>query len=146
MIRAALLTSVLIAVAGVACAQDVTVRSGEHDGYTRLVVKVPPDTDWILKQTKNGARLNVALEGVKFQTDSVFQRLTQNRLSAISQSNADDALLMEFGCDCAATAFLYRDTMIVVDIAPGSFLPPLTSDIPPPALPEALHEKKPTAE
>lgn len=143
MIRSALLTSALIAAAGIAVARDVTVRSGEHDGYTRLVVQVPPGTEWGLKQSKNGAKLSVTLDDVAFQTGSVFQRLTQNRLATISQPEPGAPLEMEFGCDCAASAFLFRDTMIVVDIAPGSFLPPLTSDIPPPAVPNTQPETKP---
>jgi hypothetical protein len=137
MTRFALIASALIAAATGAAARDVTVRSGEHDGYTRLVVQVPPDTGWVLKQTKNGALLNVALEDVAFQTGAVFQRLTQNRLAALSQTKPGAPLEMEFGCNCVASAFLFRDTMIVVDIAPGTFLPPLTSDIPAPALPKA---------
>ncbi|WP_170762729.1 hypothetical protein [Ruegeria lacuscaerulensis] len=137
MIRVAVLISSLIAAATGAAAREVTVRSGEHDGYTRLVVQVPPDTGWVLKQSKNGAQLNVALDNVTFQTGSVFQRLTENRLATISQPKPGAALQMEFGCDCVASAFLFRKTMIVVDIAPGRFPPPLTSDIPSPAQPKA---------
>ncbi|WP_420585736.1 hypothetical protein [Ruegeria sp.] len=141
MTRVLVLATALIAAASGVAAQDLTVRSGEHEGYTRLVVQVPPDTTWSLKQTKNGARLNVALKDVRFQTSSVFQRLTENRLASISQPEAGGSLELEFGCECAASAFLFKDTMIVVDIAPGSFLPPLTSDIPGPFLPTAPKEK-----
>lgn len=142
MTRFALLASALIAAGTGAAARDVTVRSGEHDGYTRLVVQVPPDTGWVLKQTKNGARLSIALEDVAFQTGAVFQRLTQNRLAALSQAEPGAPLELEFGCDCVASAFLFKNTMIVVDIAPGTFLPPLTSDITTPVLPKAPEDGK----
>ncbi|WP_170545873.1 hypothetical protein [Ruegeria arenilitoris] len=142
MTRFALIVSALIAAATSATARDVTVRSGEHDGYTRLVVQVPPNTGWVLKQTKNGARLNVALEDVAFQTGAVFQRLTQNRLAALSQVAPGGPLELEFGCDCVASAFLFKNTMIVVDIAPGTYLPPLTSDIPAPVLPKTPKDDK----
>ena len=145
MIRLAILVTTLIAATTGAFAQDATVRSGEHDGYTRLVVQVPPGTGWVLKQTKNGALLNVALDDVTFQTGEVFQRLTENRLATISQAEPGAALQMEFGCDCVAKAFLFRDTMIVVDIAPGTFLPPLTSDIPSSALSPAPRDVTPAA-
>ncbi|WP_170382111.1 hypothetical protein [Ruegeria atlantica] len=137
MTRFAIVVSALIATASGASAQNLTVRSGEHEGYTRLVVQVPPDTGWVLKQTKNGARLNVELKDVVFQTGSVFQRLTENRLAAISQPEPGAALELEFGCDCVASAFLFKQTMIVMDIAPGTFLSPPTSDIPLPVLPKA---------
>ncbi|WP_170360813.1 hypothetical protein [Ruegeria arenilitoris] len=144
MTRFAFLFSAFIAGASGAAAQDLTVRSGEHEGYTRLVVQVPQDTDWVLKQTKNGARLNVALKDVTYRTGTVFQRLTQNRLAAISQAEPGGALELEFGCDCVASAFLFKSTMIVIDIAPGTFLPPLTSDIPAPVLPKTPKEIKTT--
>ncbi|WP_170329691.1 hypothetical protein [Ruegeria arenilitoris] len=143
MTRFALIVSALFAAATGAAARDATVRSGEHDGYTRLVVQVPPDTGWVLQQTKNGARLNVALEDVAFITGAVFQRLTRNRLAAISQAEPGAPLELEFGCDCVATAFLFKNTMIVVDIAPGTFQPPLTSDIPGLALPKAPKKNTP---
>lgn len=144
MTRFAFFFSAFIVGASGAAAQDLTVRSGEHEGYTRLVVQVPQDTDWVLKQTKNGARLNGALKDVTYRTGSVFQRLTQNRLAAISQAKPGEALELEFGCDCVASAFLFKSTMIVIDIAPGTFLPPLTSDIPASVLPKAPNEIKTT--
>ncbi|WP_299079251.1 hypothetical protein [uncultured Ruegeria sp.] len=132
MTRFCAVVSILIAVASGAASKEVTVRSGEHDGYTRLVFNVPPDTGWVLAQQKNGATLTVEVDDVTFQTRSVFGRLTTNRLSSLSQSQPGAALNMEFGCDCGASAFLFRNSMIVVDIAPGISLPPLTTYIPPP--------------
>ncbi|WP_051927571.1 hypothetical protein [Ruegeria halocynthiae] len=143
MTRIAFLALFLTAAATGGVAQEVTVRSGEHDGYTRLVAQVPQGTEWAVTQTKNGARLQVALDDVVFQTGSIFQRLTQNRLAAVSQVNPGAALEMEFGCDCAASAFLFKDTMIVVDIAPGTALPPISKDIPPLTLPKAARVEKP---
>ncbi|WP_170789524.1 tetratricopeptide repeat protein [Ruegeria lacuscaerulensis] len=136
MIRLGLFLAVLLAANG-ATAREATVRSGEHEDYTRLVIQVPPGTGWVLTQTKYGARLNVTLEDVHFETTSVFRRLSQNRLSAISQAEPGGPLEMQFGCECAASAFLYQDTMIVVDIAIAQALPPIGADIPPPILPQA---------
>jgi hypothetical protein len=98
------------------------------------VFNVPTDTGWVLAQQKNGAKLTVKMDDVIFRTGSVFGRLTTNRLSSLSQSQPGAALDMEFGCDCVASAFLFRNSMIVVDIAPGIPLPPLTTYIPPPVL------------
>ncbi len=126
------LIAALIALASPAFAQEVTVRSGEHAGFTRLVFNVPPDTGWVLTHRKNGARLSVDLEAATFQTNAVFGRLTTNRLAAMSQKKPGDGLDLEFGCDCVASAFLYRKSMIVLDIAPGTALPSLLADIPPP--------------
>ncbi len=132
----ALFTSILITVATSATAETLVVRSGEHDSHTRLVVKVPPGTEWVLARRKNGARLTVSIDDVLFQTEGVFGRLTSNRLSALSQSEPGAALDLEFGCDCVAMAFLFQQSMIVVDISQGTLPPPLTANIPlPPSLP-----------
>lgn len=127
----------LLSLASPAMAQNVPVRSGEHEGYTRLVAQVPANTEWRIQHTKNGARLRVAIDGVTFETGSVFKRLTQNRLVSVSQKEPGAALELEFGCDCVAKPFIYKDTMIVVDIAPGPRPLPLHEDIPPLALPKA---------
>ncbi len=132
--RVTLLTSVLIAAATTAASQNLTVRSGEHDSYTRLVVQIPQGTNWALAQRKNGARLSVAIDDAKFQTNGVFGRLSSGRLSALSQTEPGAALNMEFGCDCVASAFLFQQSMIVIDIAPGVLPPPLSADIPAPQL------------
>lgn len=142
--RIAFFTSILIAVATAATAETLVVRSGEHASHTRLVVKVPPGTGWVLARRKNGARLTVSIEDVLFQTEGVFGRLTSDRLSALSQSEPGAALDLEFGCDCEATAFLFKQSMIVIDISPGTLPPPLATNIPlPPPLPPLEVENPP---
>jgi len=134
------LTLLFVASAAVVSAQTIPVRSGEHDGYTRLVVNVPEGTDWQLSHSKNGARLSVGLTNAVFETSSVFARLSSQRLSAVSQSQPGAPLNMEFGCNCAAKAFLFKNTMIVIDIAQGE--PPQAVV---PELPSSLlsHAKQP---
>ncbi|MDA7965203.1 hypothetical protein [Ruegeria sp.] len=117
-------------------AQTVRVRSGEHDGYTRLVFQIPPGTDWDLASHQNGARLAVALKDATFETDAVFSRLSAGRLTSVLQPEPGAPLELDFGCDCVATAFLHRQTMVVVDIAPGAFTPPPDIAALPPLLPK----------
>ena len=45
--RFGFLIAILVTAASAVTAQDVVVRSGEHDGFTRLVFDVPPDHDSI---------------------------------------------------------------------------------------------------
>ncbi|WP_170411569.1 hypothetical protein [Ruegeria atlantica] len=141
MIRSIFLALALTSATTQVQAQDLTVRSGEHDGYTRVVIQVPQGTKWSLSHKKNGARLKVELEKVQFDTTAVFRRLTQNRLAEISQVQPGAALDMQFGCDCAASAFLYKGKMIVVDIALASAPPPISADLPPLVLPKKREEK-----
>ncbi|MTI01303.1 hypothetical protein [Roseibium sp. RKSG952] len=131
MIRKCVLSFILVFSATCANAQEVRVRSGEHDGFTRLVLQIPPKTGWTLTHEKDGARIDVELDGVTYNTNSVFSRLSENRLKSLSQEKPGTALEMEFGCACAASAFLFRDNMIVVDIAPGEPSLSVTQDLPP---------------
>ncbi|EEE37191.1 hypothetical protein RKLH11_1027 [Rhodobacteraceae bacterium KLH11] len=121
MIRALIL--ILITIGTDAYAQALPVRSGEHDGYTRLVIQVPTGTGWALDQRQGGAGLSIAINGVTFDTSAVFSRLSGTRLQSLSQSEPGAELDLVFGCKCVATAFLHRQTMVVVDIAPGELIP-----------------------
>ncbi|WP_170610555.1 hypothetical protein [Ruegeria arenilitoris] len=125
MIKALVLTCILITTVTAASAERLRVRSGEHKDFTRLVVQIPLGTEWNLRQLHNGAELSVALDGAVYETDTVFNRLYGHRLTSVSQKRSGSSLELAFGCDCVATAFLFRGTMIVVDIAPGQFLSPL---------------------
>ncbi len=135
MIRA--LSLILLAWGTGASAQALTVRSGEHEGYTRLVVQVPSGTSWVLDQIQNGARLNVGIDNATFNTASVFDRLSDNRLRSLQQAKPGEALEMTFGCDCVATAFLHRQTMVVIDITPGEVAPSIDT-AKPKALPKTV--------
>ncbi|WP_424831884.1 hypothetical protein [Ruegeria sp.] len=123
MTRILFLALVLIAAAADSGAQTIKIRSGEHGDHTRLVAQIPPGTRWVLTPRRKGAQLSLDLDGVEFETASVFERLNQGRLASLAQSEPGAALEMEFGCECVATAFLHRDTMVVVDIAPGEHIP-----------------------
>ncbi len=113
---------ILIA-ASAASAQPLRVRSGEHAEHTRLVVQIPTGTEWKLVGRRGGARLDVALDKVTFDTAGVFDRLFERRLISIRQPAAGEGLELAFGCECVASAFLHRDSMIVIDIAAGEFIP-----------------------
>lgn len=130
MIRILIVVAGLIASANATAAKTVTVRSGEHNGFTRLVLKVPVGTNWTMSLLEKGAQLTLDLEKVVFETSSVFSRLSKNRLKAIEQVGPGAPLEMKFDCDCAATAFLFRDTMIVVDIAAKKGLPQANGEVP----------------
>ncbi|WP_319545565.1 hypothetical protein [Ruegeria conchae] len=117
------MTLILLALGTSVSAQVLRVRSGEHDGYTRLVIQVPAGTDWVMTPNERGADLNIAIKGATFDTGTVFDRLTSKRLQSLTQASSGGALKMVFGCECVATAFLHQQTMVVVDISPGKFIP-----------------------
>ncbi|MEO1139066.1 MAG: hypothetical protein AAFW87_06385, partial [Pseudomonadota bacterium] len=65
-------------------AQDVTVRSGEHQGYSRLVFDFPGRVPWSLDQAEDAAILRFEGSDFLFNTDAVFDRLQRDRIRAVT--------------------------------------------------------------
>lgn len=114
---AALLFSALSGFSAVA--ETVTVVSGEHEGYTRLVFSISPDREWSLDESEGSAKLNFRSQDLQFEDETVFERIPKTRLVSTQQSQTDGATeyLMVLGCACEVSAFAYLDTYIVVDIS-----------------------------
>ncbi len=112
------LVLVLACLPGLSLADDVTLRTGWHDTFTRIVVSFPSGTAWELGRTEAGFAL--VLEDVAgIQTANFFDRIPLDR---ITQVEVDDnqSLLLTTICDCHADAFLWRPDKLVVDIKDGA--------------------------
>ncbi len=96
-------------------AQTLNVRSGEHDTFTRLVIRIPVGTEYTIENADNSARLNLANPKLKFDVSKVFSRIGNERLADIKHGN-DNNLDMTFSCECEATAFVDARNLLVVDI------------------------------
>lgn len=120
------LVSLTLATQGFAA--PVTVRSGEHGTFTRLVFSLPKDrAGWELGKSQAGYVL--ALEDLKadFKTKEVFDRIDRGRLIDLRPSNAGGQINLVLGCDCRAEAFVVDGGLLVVDIHD-----PSEPDSPPP--------------
>lgn len=118
---------VTLALSVQAAAQPLAVRSGEHDGFTRLVVPLPGGTDWRVTGEARTRRVRFTPSVPTFDLREVFQRATRDRLSDIRQ---DDGLVLELACDCLLTAERYRDGFLVIDIADAPPAPATASAAP----------------
>lgn len=114
-----------------ASADVVTVVSGEHEGYTRLVLTVSPDREWYLDVRQTTARLKFTYQDLEFDDSEVFARIPRTRLVSTRavQSENNTEYVLDLGCDCEVRAFPYLDSYIVIDIAD----PPNSSIEQPPA-------------
>lgn len=116
MIRHVLTTALFAGLALAAQAQTATVRSGEHDGFSRLVVHLPQRTDWRVTRSGQGARLVFGDAGLRLDTSRVFDRIPRARLTGIRWSQSEHSLYLSLGCDCALETFWHGQAMLVVDI------------------------------
>lgn len=100
-------------------AQTVTVRSGAHDGFTRLVLTFPEPTGWDFGRTADGYGLRSRLRGQRFDVSSVFDRIDRDRLSALWVDPESGVLRLGLGCECHAIAEPFRPGIVVIDIRNG---------------------------
>lgn len=111
------LTIVLSAgLASAASAETIVARSGEHDGFSRLVMRLPEGADWSLTQNGTGANLKIDAPDVIFDTSQVFGLIPRTRLKSLAQAGAGQPLQLELGCECQLVSRVMDNGYLVVDI------------------------------
>lgn len=99
-------------------AQVVRISSGEHPGFSRIVLELPAPADWTFGRTEDGYELRV--EGQpRFDLSRAFDLIPRTRLVALWVDPESGALKLGIGCACHAMPFAFRPGMIVVDVRDG---------------------------
>lgn len=102
-----------LATAALAAAQPVPVRTGEHEGFTRVVLYAGPGRDWRLYQGPETIALR--LDGAeRFDLSRAFDRLHRRRVTGLRQEAG--ALVLDLGCDCGAQVYREGPDLIVMDV------------------------------
>lgn len=109
----------MLVLAQAASAQTVSVKSGDHPGFTRLVLELPQVTDWEMGRTDEGYELRLKTDGVRFDLSRVFDEIKRNRLAAIWMDPGSGGLRLGVACACHAMPFEFRPGIIVVDLRDG---------------------------
>lgn len=118
-----LVCAVLIAGSTGAGAQ-VRVTSGEHDGFTRLVLQARAPFAWSLAAEGRERRLRVDA-ALRFDPAEVFRVIPRTRLADLRRTAEGLALVLN--CDCAIRAFEPAAGVVVLDIGDG---PPRARPVP----------------
>ncbi|WP_432450525.1 hypothetical protein [Aliiroseovarius marinus] len=106
-----------------AFSQVISVKSGEHPTFSRLVFYVKPQEDLIFDRPEARVLRIRASEELKLSIDQVFDFIPRTRIAAINQLN-DEELLLTLACDCSAAYTRLRSGVLVLDIiSPGSSNP-----------------------
>ncbi|WP_158965217.1 hypothetical protein [Chachezhania sediminis] len=117
----ALVLAVLLALwGGGVRAQALTIQSGEHDGFTRLVIRLPETESWSITRDGRTAQLKVSRPQARFDLSGIFTKIPRTRLLQAAQN--DGMLDLTLGCDCTIDAFRVRGGYLVLDIrgTPGA--------------------------
>lgn len=115
-------------------AQTVSLRSGEHPTFSRLVFEFGTLPDWSLGRTDTGFALITDREEA-VDLSRVFDRMPPTRLLAIRAENGAPRVELQIGCDCHVEAFEHRGANLVLDIHDGPAPPQNAFDAP---LPEKV--------
>jgi hypothetical protein len=110
---------ILLLAAGVARAETVAVASGEHDGFSRIVLDLAEPTRWQVGRTADGYEVRLERDDVRFDLREVFRMIPRTRLAAIWADPQTGDLRLGIGCACYAMPFAFREDIIVIDIKDG---------------------------
>lgn len=119
MIWRAFATAAFLLTSGAVHAQTIVTRSGEHKGFTRLVMRLPNGADWSLTQSGMTATVNIAAPEAVFDTSRVFNLIPRTRLQSLAQNGPGQPLRLQLGCECTVTSYVQKDGYLVIDIRDG---------------------------
>ena len=105
--------------AGLASAQTLVVRSGEHGDFTRLVVRIPERATWSVSQSGRLARVTLSGVSARFDTSSVFSKIDRLRIADVSQARRSSPLEVKLACDCKVVASIEDVRYLVLDVRDG---------------------------
>lgn len=115
-----LAVAVWLLLSHLAMAQVVTVRSGQHDGFSRLVLTFPEPAGWDLGRTLDGYGFRARKPGWRYDISTVFDLIPRDRLAALWVDPDSGVLRLGIGCACHAVATPFRPGIVVVDILDGA--------------------------
>ncbi|MBL1438245.1 MAG: hypothetical protein COB08_018860 [Rhodobacteraceae bacterium] len=139
--------ALILSASPLAAQQVVSVTSGEHNGFSRLVLRIDPDVDWEIIETRGLVSVKFSLQSLTFSTSHVFDKMTTDRIAGVSEisTNQSSQLQLELNCSCEVRSFAFNNNYIVIDVFDGPELGPLQSEVSEPQWrPDALPFIQPT--
>lgn len=124
MIRLALLLLALMPAS--LLAENVSVKSGDHAGFSRLLLDYDGALDWTFGKVDGGYEFRPMGSNLSWDVSGVFDKISRTRIRDL-EDLGDGRLRLDVGCDCHADAFVLRDGQVVIDIKDG---PPERADSP----------------
>ena len=109
----------LILYAQTVLAETIRIRSGDHADFTRLVLTILPGRDWQFGRSGESYVLFSGDPVDIFETARVFDRIPSGRIADLVSGQSPGRLQIVTGCDCHATAYLWRPDRLVIDVVEG---------------------------
>lgn len=117
MIRCAF--ALLLLIASQTQADVIRVQTGDHPGFTRLVLAIPAGRDWHLGRQGDGYLFETGNPTDSFGLESAFDIIGRERVAGLDLAARPGGLNITLACTCHATAFRWQTAWVVVDIVDG---------------------------
>jgi hypothetical protein len=111
----------LLAAAPSAQAEPITVRSGEHADFSRLVIDFATTVDWREERDGRRHRLIFPASDLTLSTDRVFSKIPRTRLSDLTWGAG--TLTLDLSCDCTVRTERLASGKLVIDITDKPYVP-----------------------
>ena len=111
---------VMVMVPWQALAAPVQVSTGEHPGFTRLVLQYDAPVNWVIGRTPDGYELRLPEATAQYDLSRAFDQIGRTRLAAIWADPETGALHVGVGCACYAMPFEFRPGIVVIDLKDGA--------------------------
>lgn len=99
-------------------AQQAMVRSGEHEGYSRLVAPLPGSLDWKVMHAGQDVTFTVSGYDKGYDVSTVYNFISRGRVQDITP--LPNGFVIRLGCDCRVASFIDKKQYVVLDItSPG---------------------------
>lgn len=115
----------LVILAMPALAQTGRVTSGEHEGFTRVVIDFGQTVDWQFGRSESGYELRQPDSQMAYDLTDAFALIGKSRLAAIETTPGTGGLRIGLACACHAIPFEFRPGIVVIDLKDGP--PPANS-------------------
>ena len=102
-----------------ALAQPVAVTTGDHDGFTRLVLDYGKLVDWQVGRTADGYEVRLSGATPAYDLTGVYDLIGRGRLASVWVAPETGQLRIGVGCGCHAMPFEFRPGIVVIDIKEG---------------------------
>lgn len=99
-------------------AAQVRVISGEHDGFTRVVLQGPGLAGWQVVRRTTGYEVRLRMP-VRIDLSRAFDIIGRQRVRGLAPLATGNGLAMTIGCACHAIPFELEPGVIVIDVRDG---------------------------
>ncbi|NDR57451.1 hypothetical protein [Aliiruegeria sabulilitoris] len=96
-------------------AERVTVYSGEHEEFSRVVLSFGQEIQWTKQKTRDGYEIKFDREGLNIDTGQVFEKIPKDRLQTIRYDEEISSLIITVAPKVSLEEFLLGDKTLVMD-------------------------------